>query len=117
MEPVVVDASNVPQIVERPNPLGYSKLELAEKDLAVEEMLKKHPKIPPKWLEWLWDTWKRNGEEEMRRIIDSGEWDKPLVERQTGGVLKDAMEVLSPPQHTPQELGELETDENGELKL
>ena len=117
MEPLVVDASNVPQRAERPNPQGYSKLELVEKDLAVDEMIKKHPNIPPKWLEWLYDTWKRNGEAEMQRIIDSGEWDKPIYERQTGGVLKDAMEVLPPPQHSPKELGELETDENGELKL
>ena len=123
MEPLVVDASNIPQRAERPNPEGLSKLELAEKDAMVDEMIKRHPKIPPKWLEWLYDTWKRKGEGEMQRIIDSGEWDKPLVERNKGGVIKDAMEVIphdevvEPKQHTPQELGELETDENGELVM
>ena len=116
MEPLVVDENDLIPRAERPNPFNYTEMEFAERDKAVADMLERHPTIPPKWCEWMWDTWKRKGEEEMMRIINSGEWDKPIYERNTGGVISDAMEIIAPT-HTPEELGEMETDQNGELIL
>lgn len=116
MEPNIVDENDLVPRAERPNPYGYTNLELAEKDKAVADMLERHPNIPPKWLEWLWDTWKRKGEDEMQRIIDSGEWDEPLVKRQIGGIIKDAMTVeLGNSETVNDENGETLTDENGEI--
>ena len=93
-----LDASNNEQEIpraKRPNPLGYSPLKLATRDMAVRDMHRAHPTIPEKWLEWLWDAVENKPKEEVEKIINEGLWDKKLNEnRQTGGVIKGACEVI-----------------------
>jgi hypothetical protein len=72
----MIEEEIAPRAVRR-NPHNYSNLELARRDKEVSEAMKAFPNLPPKWIEWMWDT------------VEN----KPK-EREMGGVLKGAMEVI-----------------------
>jgi hypothetical protein len=94
MNPTIVDASanEIPR-AKRYNPLGYDEEQFARRDEKVDELAKKFPTIPTKWLEYLWDSMEKRTDEEITELIKSEKWLKPVKERQMGGVLKDAMQV------------------------
>ena len=96
MEPTIVDASlqEIPRAT-RYNPLNYDELTLARRDEKVDELAKKFPKIPEKWLEYLWDSMEKRTDEEITELIKSEEWLPPVKERQKGGVIKGAC-VIEP---------------------
>ena len=53
----------------------YTNEELAEKRLAVTQMLRDHPNVPGGviWIEWLYDYIKKElGEEEFKKRMNSG---------------------------------------------
>jgi len=76
------------------NPFNYSKVELAKRKKAVSDAEKDYPAVPALWIEWMYDLLEQKGEEEVNRIIDSGEWEKQTnADRQYGGTLKSC-EVL-----------------------
>ena len=76
------------------NPFNYSKVELAKRKKAVSDAEKDYPAVPGLWIEWMYDLLEQKGEEEVNRIIESGEWEKQTnPNRQFGGTLKSC-EVL-----------------------
>jgi NADH:ubiquinone oxidoreductase subunit len=89
----MIEEEIAPRAVRR-NPHNYSNLELARRDKEVSEAMKAFPNLPPKWIEWMWDTVENKPKDEMEKIINESLWDKPLKEREMGGVLKGAMEVI-----------------------
>tara|TARA_R110000803_G_scaffold11402_3_gene34092 strand:- start:2119 stop:2472 length:354 start_codon:yes stop_codon:yes gene_type:complete len=96
MEGRIVDASaqTIPRAV-RFNPLGYTEEQLAQRDEKVHELSKKFTKVPPKWLEYLWDAMEKRTDEEITELIKNEDWLKPLKkDRQTGGVIKDACDIF-----------------------
>ena len=99
MEPTIFDETQpkIPRAT-RPNPFNYTDLQFATRDIAVRDMAKAHPTIPYKWLEWLYDTIENKPKEEVDEIIRTNAWDKKLnPERQLGGIIKGACEILPPP--------------------
>ena len=57
----------------------YSPKEQAEKDVTIKQMLRDYPNTPggELWCEYVYDFVKQTPQEEIDRIIESGEWDKP----------------------------------------
>ena len=99
MQPTIFDETQ-PKIprAKRPNPWNYTDAECAKKDLAVRDMVRDHPNLPPKWCDWLYDVVTHKTQEEVEEIMASGAWDKPMnVDRETGGIIKGGMEVLPAP--------------------
>lgn len=82
----------------RPNPFNYTDLQFAKRDQAIRDMHKDHPTIPHKWLEWMYDTIENKPESEVDEIIRTNAWDvKRNLDRQTGGTIVGACEILPPP--------------------
>jgi len=79
----------------RPNPFNYDNLQFAVRDKAIKDLERDFPKVPQKWLEWLYDTIENKPKEEVEKIIKEGLWEKKIKERLEGGVIKDAMKVFS----------------------
>jgi len=79
----------------RPNPFNYDDLQLAVRDKAIRDMERDFPKVPQKWLEWLYDTIENKPKDEVEKIIKEGLWEKQIKKRMEGGVIKDAMKVFS----------------------
>ena len=57
----------------------YTPREQAEKDSAIKQMMRDWPDTPggELWCEWVYDFCKQTPQQEIDRIIDSGEWDRP----------------------------------------
>ena len=89
-----LDLANIPRR-ERPNPNNYTALEIAERDLTVDAMLQKHPTLPRTWLEYVYDLCKNKPEEEIKEIINTKAWEKPIKERLNTGVIK-SVEIINP---------------------
>jgi hypothetical protein len=89
-----IDVANLPR-KEKYNPFNYTELELIERKMAVDELEKKHPNVPRAWMEYAYDYCKNNDENEVKKVIDEGLWEKPLKERDVGGVFKN-IEVINP---------------------
>ena len=78
-----------------PNPHNYTELQLAERKIAVDDLIRKHPTVPEKWIEWTYDVIVNKDEEEVKDIVNNNLWDKPIKEkRETGGTLVGSCEVL-----------------------
>ena len=57
----------------------YSRVEEAEKEAAIKQAMRDFPNSPggEVYAEWVYDFIKQIGEDEFRRRIDAGEYDKP----------------------------------------
>jgi hypothetical protein len=76
------------------NPLNYTKVQLAQKKTAIIAMRKDYPTVDATWIEWLYDWSQYTKQEEIERIIESGEWEKEgKFANALGGVITDAIEV------------------------
>jgi len=69
------------------NPHKYSDVELSVRKLAINQMERDYPNLPPKWLEWSYDWIKHTSQEERDEII-AGKYDKPLREVDYCGIQK-----------------------------
>ena len=80
------------------NIYNYSKTELAKRKKALIDIERDFPKVPKLWAEWLYDVMEHMPPEEIERIINNGEWEKPSEKygEAKGGLLKTA-EVLDAP--------------------
>ena len=70
----------IPEPTKRPlNGYKYSALEQAEKDSTIKQMMRDWPDTPggELWAEYVYDYCKQTPQEEIDRIIESGEWDHP----------------------------------------
>ena len=59
------------------NPFNYTNLELAERKKALRDMERDYPTLPFGWLEMVYDWHKQTDAEEVKRIINKGEWEQP----------------------------------------
>ena len=57
----------------------YTAKEQAEKDMVIRQMMRDWPDTPggELWCEWVYDFCKQTPQEELDRIMESGEWDRP----------------------------------------
>ena len=103
MEGLVVDESQpeIPRIAPPDEKLkklyNYTEFDLAKREKAINDGVRDHPKLPPKWIEWLYDIVENKPKEEVEKIINEKLWEKPIKQRELGGVIKGALEVLPPP--------------------
>ena len=72
----------IPDIPDAPrhvpaNPFNYTKVQLAERELAIKAMKRDFPTIPEMWLEYLWDFQFKTPKEEIEKIINGGLWEVP----------------------------------------
>jgi len=76
------------------NPLNYTKVQLAQKKTAIKAMIKDYPNVDATWIEWLYDWSQYTKNEEIERIIESGEWESEgMFSKPLGGVITGAIEV------------------------
>ena len=59
------------------NPYGYTNVELAQRKKALHDMQEMYPAFPYQWLEMVYDFDKHTDPEEVKRIINTGEWEIP----------------------------------------
>jgi len=97
MEGLIVDPSQpVIERAKRSNPFNYTDEQFAVRDKAIRDMHKDHPKIPYKWLEWLYDTIENMPPEKVDDIMKNNLWDGIInTTRQTGGTLKNCCEIIT----------------------
>jgi hypothetical protein len=70
--------------------------QFAIRDKAVRDMNKDHPKIPYKYLEWLYDTITNMPEDKVDNIIKNNLWDEVInTTRKTGGTIENACEIIT----------------------
>ena len=57
----------------------YSPKEQAEKDMVIKQMIRDFPNTPggELWCEYVYDFCHNTPQDEIDRIIQSGEWDRP----------------------------------------
>ena len=85
---------NIPRNETTLNAKNLSKMDIARRKNDVKELQEKYPQLPSLWLDMLWNFWNEKGEEEVQKIIDSGEWEKPPKHAYAqGGLIKDAITV------------------------
>ena len=78
------------------DPPGFSKVELAARTKHLKELRRDYPDVPDGWLEMAYDWHHRTPQEEIDRIIESGEWEAPgKFSNEKGGVLQSV--VIEPP--------------------
>ena len=77
-----------------PNPMDFSEEQLARREHDIKDLHIKYPTLPEAWLEYVWNFCEKTPQEEHDRIIKGNLWNSPpLVERQRGGVLTNAIEI------------------------
>jgi hypothetical protein len=97
MEGKIVDETQ-PKLerAKRYNPFNYTDEQFAIRDKAVRDMNKDHPKIPYKYLEWLYDTITNMPEDKVDNIIKNNLWDEVInTTRKTGGTIENACEIIT----------------------
>jgi NADH:ubiquinone oxidoreductase subunit len=71
------------------NPYNYTKVDLAKRKKALIDIERDFPNVPKMWAEWLYDTIENMPPEEVEKIINNGEWEKPSEKYQAkGGTIK-----------------------------
>jgi NADH:ubiquinone oxidoreductase subunit len=61
---------------QKANPYNYTKVQLAKRERDIKALLKDYPKVPPMWVEWMYDVVENMPKDEQERIINNGEWEK-----------------------------------------
>jgi len=78
------------------NSCGFDDATLRRRDLEMKELIKAYPNMPEAWLELAWNYTEFTPKEEQDNIIKNKLWEgKPSTRRQTGGIIKDAMSVMT----------------------
>ena len=73
------------------NPMNLTKLQLAEREKAIKEIMRLQPDASSKHVELCWNYIHREGLEKVREKINTGFFDKPSeFANPVGGVLKTA---------------------------
>jgi hypothetical protein len=89
-----IDVANLPR-KEKHNPYNYTELDLIKKKMTVDELEKNHTNIPRAWMEYAYDYCTNTPENEVKKVIEEGLWEKPLKQRDVGGVFKN-IQVINP---------------------
>jgi hypothetical protein len=68
--------TEIPRAVEE-NPEGLTKLQLVERERAINEILKQYPNASPSHIQMCWNYIRRKGLSTVRDEIETGFFDKP----------------------------------------
>ena len=91
------------------NSCGFDDATLRRRDLEMKKLCKEYPNMPEAWLELAWNYTEFTPKEEQDDIIKNKLWEgKPTNRRQTGGVIKDAMSIMTKDEY---ELSKAEPDD------
>ena len=78
------------------NGCGFDDATLRRRDLEMKELCKAYPNMPEAWLELAWNYTEFTPNEEQDNIIKNKLWEgKPSTRKQTGGIIKDAMSIMT----------------------
>ena len=78
------------------NKCGFDDATLRRRDLEMKKLIEAYPHMPPAWLELAWNYTEFTPKEEQDNIIKNKLWEnKPSNRRTTGGVIRDAMEIMT----------------------
>mgnify|MGYP003655378763 CR=1 FL=1 len=78
------------------NTCGFDDATLRRRDLEMRELCKAYPNMPESWLELAWNYCTFTPKEEQDNIIKNKLWEgKPVNKKQTGGIIKDAMNIMT----------------------
>ena len=67
------------------NPYKYTAVEIAKRTVALKAMVRDYPTVPIMWIELLYDTVGRLPNDEIERIIENKEWERPSKYKALGG--------------------------------
>ena len=82
---------------EEPNPYNYTSLQKSVRNVEIDKFVAKYPTVPSRWVEWCFDIINNRPIEETRKIIESGELEKPPeVAWHKGGVIENSVSVENP---------------------
>ena len=79
----------------RERPCKFNEVELLQRRNDMIDLQRAYPHMDPAMLELCWNWYHITPEEERNRIRETKEFDKPAKERLTGGVVKDAVRIIS----------------------
>tara|TARA_Y100000310_G_scaffold293254_1_gene322710 strand:- start:1016 stop:1369 length:354 start_codon:yes stop_codon:yes gene_type:complete len=78
------------------NTCGFDDATLRRRELEMRELIKAYPNMPESWLELCWNYTEFTPKEEQDNIIKNKLWEgKPTNRRSTGGVIKNAMSIMT----------------------
>ena len=90
------------------NHYNYTDLELSIKKKAIRDAIRDYPNVPEIWIDWLYDVVEKgHSKEEIADIIDNNKWGGPAKERNMGGQIVGAVDVLDNEEETKPPLKEL----------
>jgi hypothetical protein len=85
------------------NHYGYTPLELSIKKKAVRHAIRDYPNVPEAWIDWLYDVIEKgHSTEEIEDIINNNKWGGKPKERNMGGQIVGAVEILDNDETKPQ---------------
>lgn len=85
---------NIPRQTATLNSHGLDKLQLSRRKHDMKLLKKQYPNLPDAWLEMAWNFVERTPPEEVHRIIESGDWEKPPANpHRAGGVVPNGITV------------------------
>ena len=77
------------------NHYGYTDFELTIKKKAIRDAIRDYPNVPEMWINWAYDVVQKGyTTEEIQDIIDNNKWGGKPKERNMGGQITGAVEVL-----------------------
>tara|TARA_R110002073_G_scaffold110_1_gene1554 strand:+ start:756 stop:1145 length:390 start_codon:yes stop_codon:yes gene_type:complete len=95
------------------NPCKFDGATLRRRENEMKELVKLYPNVCRSWLELAWNFCAYTPQEEQDRIIASKEWEKPPInKRNVGGVIKNAMNILTKDEYEAELLKKLEEDKD-----
>ena len=86
-----LEVGGIPRHVQA-DPPGFTKVEVAARTKHLKELKRDYPDVPDGWLEMAYDWHHRTPQEEIDRIIESGEWEgNGKFANEQGGVLQSVV--------------------------
>jgi hypothetical protein len=97
--PVIENPTSIDDIprYEEPNPFNYTPLQKSIRNNEIDKFVEKYPHLPTRWIEWCFDIVNNRPIEETRKIIESGELEKPPeVAWHKGGIIENSVSIENP---------------------
>ena len=99
------------------NPCKFDGATLRRRENEMKELVKLYPDVCRSWLELAWNFTEFTPKEEQDRIIASKEFEKPPTnKRSVGGVIKNAMNIITKEEYEAELLKKLEEDKEGDTQ-
>ena len=95
------------------NTCKFDGATLRRRENEMKELIKLYPDVCRSWLELAWNFTEFTPKEEQDRIIASKEFEKPPTnKRSVGGVIKNAMNIITKDEYEAELLKKLEEDKD-----